>query len=155
MWYKNKVFQLLFFLAILVIVSCSKKEIEYKGETLLGYWQVEEVLSSTVNGEPAPGDLTRTFYTRFEWDQSGSLYDRDRRWSNDIKWALQEDSEKDILFISVALTSDGESSEFSLNVLSEVDYFEEDEFRTIEQKVEYEDGDEITKINTKTYTRRR
>ena len=113
MWYKNKWILLSYVVILLGIINCSPKELEYKGVTIIGYWKIDETVHIYTNDELTTEYFTEG-YVRFFDNFCGELFDPFNKWTNDIKWVLQESKDKDVILISVALTASGEASEFYL-----------------------------------------
>jgi len=119
---------LIVFLLGVISLGCSEDPV-YKGDSIIGYWQALKKTNITLDGIPGT-PYEEGFYIRFLDNNCGSLYDRDENWTNDIKWVFQEREIEDLLYISTALNSSGQSSFLSTNAIGYLEKFEEMNFRT-------------------------
>ncbi len=150
--YKTILRVLLFFIIVSCILGCTETP-EYKADSIIGYWQVLRKSNVTVNGIPGT-PYEKGYYVRFLDNNCGYLYDRDENRTNDIKWAFQErETQQDILLISTALNSSGQSSDFSLNEVNFIEKFEEMNFSTFSTEQDTIDGDIYDRGHLTTYVR--
>lgn len=128
MKHKSNLKRLFICLLIGISMGCSNDP-EFKADSIIGYWQAREELSTTKNGILSP-KLIKNFYVHFLDNNCGTLHDSNENWTNDMKWAFQERTVEDILLLSIALNSNGQSSDLSFNRINYILKFEEKNFRT-------------------------
>ena len=144
---KDKLKKLFFLILVLILSGCTKPPI-YKADTILGYWKGERTIEISIDGDP-PSVFTKTLYARFLDTNCGYLYDFHEEWTNNIKWALQERENTDVLIVTTILNSNGQSSDLSINTVNNLEEFEEMSFTTISTQVDtISDGIKTTKTTT-------
>ncbi len=139
-------------LFIILALGCTEAPV-YKADSIIGYWQVLRKSNVTVNGIPGT-PYEKGYYVHFLDNNCGYLYDRDENRTNDIKWAFQErETQQDILLISTALNSSGQSSDFSINEVNFIERFEEMNFLAFSIEIDTINGDEYDRGHLTYYVR--
>jgi hypothetical protein len=132
-------------------MGCTKESI-HKADSIIGYWQARQELSTTKNGIALP-KFTKGYYARFLDNNCGEQYDQNQNWTSDFKWAFQERNIEDLLLISTALNSNGVSSDLSFNRINYIEKFEEMNFRTHAIEFDTVNNDVFIKSYTTYYVR--
>lgn len=121
----------MFVVALSFIFSCSTEPItSYKADDIIGFWRATQTSNVSVNGT-ASTSYEEEYLITFFSSNCGKIDNSDGSWANDIKWAIQEGKEEDLLMISVALNSSGESTDRFINNIHTVEFFERKNFSTI------------------------
>lgn len=145
----------IFFLFIMMLIppGCSDDS-ELKSEKILGYWKAIRISEVTKNGEHA-NTYQQRFYARFLDNNCGYLYDVNENLTNEIKWALHENNQTDVLFISTSLnfSNGGGTSDFSINTLNTIEKLQGDELHTYLSQIDTVNQDIFVKIHRTYYTR--
>lgn len=144
--------KLMIVLMIISFFSCSKSS-EIRSEKILGYWKAIQVSEVLKNGESS-SVYEKRFYSRFFDNNCGILYDSDEKETNDIKWAYHENGKDDVLMISTALNSNGETSEFSINTIYTIEELRNKRFQTYLYERDTIDGNIFDKTHRTYYTRK-